>query len=54
LKGVEAFDNICKNETPSDISLSGSCGAGTVKLVYDNGNKVLFHPMLNAVDLVGS
>jgi hypothetical protein len=42
LKGVEAFDNICKNETPSDISLSGSCGAGTVKLVSDNGNKGSF------------
>jgi hypothetical protein len=42
LKGVQAFDNICKNETPSDISLSGSCGAGTVKLVSDNGNKGSF------------
>ena len=42
LKGVEAFDNICKNETPSDISLSGSCGAGIVKLVSDNGNKGSF------------
>ncbi|HEY7226583.1 MAG TPA: hypothetical protein VH481_00460 [Nitrososphaeraceae archaeon] len=42
LKGVEAFDNICNNETPSDISLSGSCGTGTVKLVSDNGNKGTF------------
>lgn len=42
LKGVEAFDNICNNETPSDISLSGSCGTGTVKLVFDNGNKGTF------------
>lgn len=42
LKGVEAFDNICKNETPSDINLSGNCGAGTVRLVSDNGNKGTF------------
>ncbi|HEY6949058.1 MAG TPA: hypothetical protein VI146_00480 [Nitrososphaeraceae archaeon] len=42
LKGVEAFDNICNIETPSDISLSGSCGSGTVKLVFDNGNKGSF------------
>ena len=42
LKGVEAFDNICKNETPSDISLSDSCGAGIVKPVSDNGNKGSF------------
>jgi hypothetical protein len=39
LKGVEAFDNICNNEIPSDINLSGNCGAGTVRLVSDNGNK---------------
>ncbi len=42
LKGFEAFDNICDNETPSDIKLSGHCGAGTVKLVADNGNKGTF------------
>jgi hypothetical protein len=42
LKGFEAFDNICNNETPSDIKLSGHCGAGTVKLVSDNGNKGTF------------
>jgi hypothetical protein len=42
LKGYEAFDNICDNETPSDIKLSGHCGAGTVKLVSDNGNKGTF------------
>lgn len=42
LKGVEAFDNICNNETPSDINLSGNCGAGTVRLVSDNGNKGTF------------
>jgi hypothetical protein len=42
LKGVEAFDNICNNETPSDINLSGNCGAGTVRLVFDNGNKGTF------------
>lgn len=39
LKGVEAFDNICDNETPADINLSGHCGSGTVRLVSDNGNK---------------
>jgi hypothetical protein len=27
LKGVEAFDNICNNETTFDISVSGNCGA---------------------------
>ena len=42
LKGFEAFDNICDNETPSDINLSGNCGPGTVKLVSDNGNKGSF------------
>jgi hypothetical protein len=42
LKGVEAFDNICDNETPSDINLSGRCGAGTIRLVSDNGNKGTF------------
>ena len=42
LKGVEAFDNICNNQTPSDINLSGNCGAGTVRLVFDNGNKGTF------------
>ena len=42
LKGFEAFDNICDNETPSDINLSGHCGSGTVKLVSDNGNKGTF------------
>ncbi|HJU79982.1 MAG TPA: hypothetical protein VJ599_10515 [Nitrososphaeraceae archaeon] len=42
LKGFEAFDNICDNETPSDIKLSGHCGSGTVKLVSDNGNKGSF------------
>ena len=42
LKGVEAFDNICDNETPADINLSGHCGAGTVRLVSDNGNKGSF------------
>jgi hypothetical protein len=42
LKGVEAFDNICNNKTPSDINLSGNCGAGTVRLVSDNGNKGTF------------
>jgi hypothetical protein len=42
LKGVEAFDNICNNEIPSDINLSGNCGAGTVRLVSDNGNKGTF------------
>lgn len=42
LKGVEAFDNLCNNETPYDINLSGNCGAGTVRLVSDNGNKGTF------------
>ncbi len=42
LKGVEAFDNICDNETPSEIDLSGHCGAGTIRLVSDNGNKGTF------------
>ena len=42
LKGVEAFDNICDNETPSDINLSGHCGKGTVRFVSDNGNKGSF------------
>ena len=42
LKGFEAFDNICDNETPSDMKLSGHCGPGTVKLVSDNGNKGTF------------
>ena len=42
LKGVEAFDNICDNETPADINLSGHCGSGTVRLVSDNGNKGSF------------
>jgi hypothetical protein len=42
LKGFEAFDNICNNETPSDMKLSGHCGPGTVKLVSDNGNKGTF------------
>ena len=42
LKGFEAFDSICNNETPSDIKLSGHCGQGTVKLVSDNGNKGTF------------
>ena len=42
LKGFEAFDSICDNETPSDIKLSGHCGPGTVKLVSDNGNKGTF------------
>ncbi|HJY14697.1 MAG TPA: hypothetical protein VJ225_01625 [Nitrososphaeraceae archaeon] len=42
LKGVEAFDNICNNETPSDIYLSGNCGEGTLRLVSDNGNKGTF------------
>lgn len=42
LKGFEAFDSICGNETPSDIKLSGHCGSGTVKLVSDNGNKGTF------------
>jgi hypothetical protein len=42
LKGFEAFDKICDNETPSDIKLSGHCGPGTVKLVSDNGNKGTF------------
>jgi hypothetical protein len=42
LKGVEAFDNICDNETPSDINLSGRCGEGTIRLVSDNGNKGIF------------
>lgn len=42
LKGFEAFDNICDNETPSDMKLSGHCGSGTVKLVSDNGNKGTF------------
>ena len=42
LKGFEAFDNICDNETPSDMNLSGHCGSGTVKLVSDNGNKGTF------------
>lgn len=42
LKGVEAFDNICDNETPADINLSGHCGSGTVRLVSDNGNKGTF------------
>ena len=40
LKGVEAFDNICDNQTP--INLSGHCGSGTVRLVSDNGNKGTF------------
>ena len=44
LKGVEAFDNICNNETPSEINLSGNCGAGTVRLVSDNRNKGTFIP----------
>ncbi len=42
LKGFEAFDSICDNESPSDIKLSGHCGQGTVKLVSDNGNKGTF------------
>ncbi|HMG38668.1 MAG TPA: hypothetical protein VK566_05765 [Nitrososphaeraceae archaeon] len=42
LKGFEAFDNICDVETPSDVSLSGNCGEGTVRLVSDNGNKGTF------------
>jgi hypothetical protein len=42
LKGFEAFDSICDNETPSDIKLSGHCGQGTVKLVSENGNKGTF------------
>lgn len=42
LKGVEAFDNICDNETPADINLSGHCGSGNVRLVSDNGNKGTF------------
>jgi hypothetical protein len=42
LKGFEAFDSICDNETPSDIKLSGHCGQGIVKLVSDNGNKGAF------------
>jgi len=42
LKGFEAFDNICDNQTPSDIDLSGHCGTGTVRLVSDNGNKGTF------------
>src|SRR4030042_2150204 len=42
LKGIEAFDNICDNQTPSDIDLTGHCGAGTVRLVSDNGNKGSF------------
>lgn len=42
LKGVEAFDNICDNETPADINLSGHCGSGTVRLLSDNGNKGTF------------
>ena len=42
LKGVEAFDNICNDDTPFDISLSGNCGEGTVRLVSDNGNKGTF------------
>jgi hypothetical protein len=42
LKGVKAFDNICDNETPADINLSGHCGSGTVRLVSDNGNKGTF------------
>jgi hypothetical protein len=42
LKGVEAFDNICDNQTPSEINLSGHCGSGTVRLVSDNGNKGTF------------
>lgn len=42
LKGFEAFDKICDNETPSDIKLTGHCGPGTVKLVSDNGNKGTF------------
>ena len=42
LKGYEAFDNICDNETPSDMKLSGHCGSGIVKLVSDNGNKGTF------------
>jgi len=42
LKGFEAFDRICDNETPSDIKLSGHCGEGTVKLISDSGNKGTF------------
>ena len=42
LKGVEAFDNICNNEIPADINLSGHCGSGSVRLVSDNGNKGTF------------
>jgi hypothetical protein len=42
LKGVEAFDNICNNETTFDISVSENCGAGTVRLVSDNRNKGTF------------
>jgi hypothetical protein len=42
LNGVEAFDNICNDETPFDISLSGNCGEGTVRLVSDSGNKGTF------------
>ena len=42
LKGFEAFDSICDNESPSDIKLSGHCGQGIVKLVSDNGNKGSF------------
>jgi len=43
LKGFEAFDSICDNETPSDIKLSGHCGEGTVKLISDSGNKGTFN-----------
>ena len=42
LKGFEAFDSICDNETPSDIKLSGHYGQGTVKLISDSGNKGTF------------
>jgi hypothetical protein len=42
LKGVEAFDNICDNETPAEINLSGHCGSGKLRLVSDNGNKGTF------------
>ena len=36
------FGALGVNETPSDINLSGNCGAGTVRLVSDNGNKGTF------------
>ena len=38
LDGVEAFDNICNDETPFDISLSGNCVEVSVSVVSDNGN----------------